>query len=285
MRILMIISISAVFLLMVLGGLVSATESGMGCGSDWPLCQGRLIPPFEGPEILLEWLHRLVAAATGLLVLSVVGVSWRRNAALARAALGLLALQVALGALAVRLELPSAVSTLHLAAGTGLFAMLIGLWTLAGRNGPMEAHVDLPRSLLWAAVLFTFVQMVLGAYVRHSGAGLACPHPVICLPSEHLSVTMQFLHRLTALVVLCLVHAAGFRVIRLSPERALRRTALSAVVLVVLQVLLGVLSVTTLLQPHVTTTHLAVALLLLGVLVHLAVRAGLRVRVAEEARS
>jgi heme A synthase len=258
---------------MILGGLVSATESGLGCGTDWPLCQGRLIPPFDEPEVFLEWFHRLVAAITGLLVLGAVIASWRQSSALAAAALVLLAIQVVLGAVTVRLELPPEVSTAHLAVGTALFAVLIA--TFVAQSAPTAEGISLPSRLLLAVALVTFLQMVLGAYVRHSGAGLACPHPIICLPSEHLSVTVHFLHRLMALVVLGLVHAAGMRVLRLSSEPVLRCAALLALVLVVVQILLGVLSVTTLLQPHVTTTHLAVALSLLGALVYLAARAAL----------
>jgi heme A synthase len=270
MRTLIVLAALAVLLLMVLGGVVSSTESGLGCGPDWPLCQGRLIPPFDQPEVFIEWFHRLVAALTGLLVVGAAIASWRVSAALAGAALGLLLAQVLLGALTVRLELPPVVSTAHLATGTALFAVLIGIWALTARRG--EAFAGLPSGLLWTAVFVTYGQMVLGAYVRHSNAGLACPDPSLCLPSAQWPVLIHFLHRLTALVVLGVVHAVGCRVLRTARTPGSKVAALTAMILVVVQIGLGVLSVSTRLSPHVTTTHLAVALLLIGSLVYLAVR-------------
>lgn len=275
-------AIVGVFLLMVLGGLVSATGSGLGCGDEWPRCNSRWIPSFDSPEVFWEWLHRLVAAITGLLVLGAGLVAWRRSPALAAGALVLLAVQVVLGAITVRLELPPAVSTAHLAVGTALFAVLIALFVVQSPSAsPTPAAAGgppLPLGLLGAAALATFLQMVLGAYVRHIGAGLACPHPIVCWPSEYLSVTVHFLHRLMALVVLGLVHAAAVRLRRLAGEPGLRRAGLLALVLVVVQIGLGILSVQTLLQPHVTTTHLAVALLLLGTLVYAYTHVALRTR-------
>ena len=271
-------AVIGVFLLMILGGLVSATGSGLGCGDEWPLCNGRLIPSFDEPEVFIEWFHRLVAAIAGFLVLGAVLVSRRQSAALAASALGLLAVQVVLGAITVRLELPPAVSTAHLAVGTALFAVLIAILIVpsARRQAPLAEPV--PLGLLGIATLATFLQMILGAYVRHIGAGLACPDPIVCLPSQYLPVTVHFLHRLMALVVFGLVHAAGIRLLRLPSEPALRRAGLIAMVLVVVQIGLGVLSVSTQLQAHVTTTHLAVALLLLGTLVYAYTQGALRAR-------
>ena len=60
------------YLLVVFGGIVRITGSGMGCGDDWPLCNGEWIPPFTF-ETVIENTHRLLAAGIGLVVLSVFG--------------------------------------------------------------------------------------------------------------------------------------------------------------------------------------------------------------------
>src|SRR5918912_1588914 len=66
------------FGLIVLGGVVRITGSGMGCGDHWPLCDGQWFPPLDLPT-LIEIAHRWVAALVSLVVLAVAGVAWRRH--------------------------------------------------------------------------------------------------------------------------------------------------------------------------------------------------------------
>ncbi|HET9725984.1 MAG TPA: COX15/CtaA family protein, partial [Gemmatimonadales bacterium] len=97
--------------LIVLGGVVRITGSGMGCGDHWPRCDGQWFPPLDLPT-LIEIGHRWVAALVSLVVLAVAVVAWRRHRdepALrtpALVALGLLVVQVLLGAVTVKLALP-----------------------------------------------------------------------------------------------------------------------------------------------------------------------------------
>src|SRR5919106_3593558 len=64
-------------LLIVLGAWVRITGSGMGCGDDWPLCNGRLLPPFDDLATVIEWGHRQTAALVSLLVFALAGYAWR----------------------------------------------------------------------------------------------------------------------------------------------------------------------------------------------------------------
>src|SRR3989454_6852185 len=63
------------YLLIILGAIVRITGSGMGCGEHWPLCNGKLLPPLDLPT-LIEYTHRLVAAAVSALVVAVAGYAW-----------------------------------------------------------------------------------------------------------------------------------------------------------------------------------------------------------------
>lgn len=62
--------------LVVIGVIVRATDSGMGC-PDWPLCYGQILPPLDDYKAWLEWIHRTVAALIGLIALGVVAAALR----------------------------------------------------------------------------------------------------------------------------------------------------------------------------------------------------------------
>src|SRR5256884_8625672 len=129
------------YLLIVLGAVVRITGSGLGCGNHWPLCNGRLFPPLGDIGTVIEWSHRLVAALVTTLVVGLAAYAfwlWRRaqlvNPGLTPGvrkptaplvALGLLILQILLGAITVKLELPPWTVILHLATAMLLFATLL----------------------------------------------------------------------------------------------------------------------------------------------------------------
>ncbi|HKC46804.1 MAG TPA: COX15/CtaA family protein, partial [Gemmatimonadales bacterium] len=116
----------ACYLLIVLGGIVRITGSGLGCGDEWPICHGRLIPSFADIPTLIEWSHRLVAAIVSMLVAALAAsVWWQRQRGAGSAersvpgrtgyvALGLLFVQVLLGSVTVKLRLPPWTIVLHL---------------------------------------------------------------------------------------------------------------------------------------------------------------------------
>src|SRR5205085_4500580 len=62
---------------LVFGAIVRISGSGMGCGDHWPLCYGRLFPPMNRPDLVVEWTHRLLASILVLTVASFALVAWR----------------------------------------------------------------------------------------------------------------------------------------------------------------------------------------------------------------
>src|SRR5437870_10431996 len=116
----------ATFALVVLGGVVRVSGSGLGC-PDWPLCHGRVLPPLELHSII-EYSHRTTASLTSALVVLTAVVAWlawrkRRDIVIpATVALVLLVVQVLLGAITVRLELPPMIVLAHLATAMALLA-------------------------------------------------------------------------------------------------------------------------------------------------------------------
>ncbi len=117
------------YVLIVIGGYVSATGSGLAC-PDWPLCQGQVIPSLEG-AVLVEYTHRLFALVAGAFILSTALYALlkigneKKIVALSTASLILLAAQVILGMITVRTELDPVVTTGHLALASGVFALVL----------------------------------------------------------------------------------------------------------------------------------------------------------------
>jgi protoheme IX farnesyltransferase len=277
LRRLTLLTIGLTLLLIALGGMVRATGAGLAC-PDWPLCHGRLVPPLEGP-ILVEYSHRLVASLVGFLMILVAVQVWRRyrrDAAIVRftlVALSLLVAQVLLGGLTVRAALTPALVATHLGTAMAFLAALLLLSLAAVRRG--ETSPTLPgvrtrlRGVTLLAALLTFGQIVLGGYVSSSGAALACPDLLLCrgslLPPEGGLVLIHYLHRVGALAV-----AGSVALLLLRGRTAgglLRRLAVGAGVLVLLQIGLGVLNVATQVAAPVTVLHLLTATALFGMLI------------------
>src|SRR5512144_724086 len=177
---------------MTLGNVVSATGSGLAC-PDWPLCHGSVIPPLRA-DVLIEYGHRLSALAATVLILAASLATLRSSAParlrrLAWLLPALLALQIALGGITVLLRLPHLISTAHL---VNALLILGGLVLLASRPGTMVVDPSVQKSarLARVGVAVLLVQLALGGYVRHAGAGLACPDFPLCsgdvLPSHWL---------------------------------------------------------------------------------------------------
>ena len=181
---------------------------------------------------------------------------------LAAGALALVMFQGLLGGLTVLYRLPTLVLVMHL--GTSM--LFLSLTThLASRGEAAEA----PRGPLWFTAAAVYAQIVIGATVRHTGAGLVCGADIpFCRGAlwpwnVHPMVHLHMVHRAFAFVVAALVFWSALRLARESAGR-LRIFALLAPVLVVLQILLGLLTVTTFKDLVPLTAHLLLAALLLA---------------------
>lgn len=269
------------------GGLVTSTGSGLSV-PDWPLSFGTLMPPMRG-GVLFEHGHRMLATTVGLLTIGLVVWLLRREPRgwvrrLGVAALGLVVLQGVLGGLTVLLKLPTIVSVAH--AGTAeLFLCLTAGIAVVTSRGWIEAPAPLPdrgtpslRALATLAAVVVYGQILLGALVRHSGAGLAIPDFPLAFgrlvpPFDSRLVAYHFAHRVGALVTVACV---GWLVARVLRERAavaaLRRPALLLLVLVAFQVFLGALTVWSRKAVVPTTLHLLTGALILVTTLVLALR-------------
>ncbi len=175
-----------VWLLIVIGGVVRVTGSGLGC-PDWPLCYGQALPPPE-TTARIEFSHRLVAGVGGLLILGMAIVAWRRYrdrrwiawpAALMVVMLGL---QFLLGAAVVLTELEPLSVAVHLGAALIIFACSLVVALVANRPAALDREVYPARyeALVLAAVVALFLLLTTGAVVVGEGASYACPDWPLC---------------------------------------------------------------------------------------------------------
>jgi protoheme IX farnesyltransferase len=282
---------AAVFFLLIAGALVTSTESGLAV-PDWPLSYGRFMPPMVG-GIFYEHGHRLVAAAVSTLVgLQMAVLLWgEKRRALRRAgvlAFAAILCQAILGGLTVIFLLPPAVSSAHAGLAEIVFALTACLaWTTARRwtsgaivedvspsDGPLLASA---YRLTLAAAGAVYVQILLGAVMRHTGAGLAIPDFPLAFGSlvpaassfARRGVPIHFAHRLGAIAVTVLVGLAARRLHTLRKAcPALASLGAAWIALLVVQLTLGAFSIWSKKAVAVTTAHLAVGALcwLTGVL-------------------
>jgi len=127
-------SVLSTYVLIVIGGYVVFSGSGLACGSSgpdsWPLCNGQVIPTLSGP-VLVEWTHRLFTLIVGLFVLGTAVVAWtryrqeKRILQFSTASFLILLGQILLGMVTVKTDLDPLVSTAHLAVASALFSAVI----------------------------------------------------------------------------------------------------------------------------------------------------------------
>ncbi len=273
--------------LIFVGGLVTSTGTGLAV-PDWPLSFGQVFPPMVG-GVLYEHGHRLVAAFVGVLTvtLAVLLSNWEPRAWVRRLGLGALAavlIQGSLGGLTVLLRLPTSVSVTHACLAQVFFCLTVTIavctsprWLSSREVGVETTGLSL-HVLTRVTVGLVFGQLLLGALMRHTGAGLAIPDfPLafgrIIPPFESQGVLIHFLHRAGALVVAIAISWTVARVLSVfGSEAQLRRPALALFALLMLQLTLGALTIWT--QRAVTpmTAHVAVGAAVLATSVMLALR-------------
>ncbi len=194
------------YFLIILGSTVRVTESGMGCPG-WPLCYGQL-GPIDHFHALLEQSHRYVVALVTVLVVLTAVAAWRlardrRSVVVpATAALGVIAIQIALGAITVITHNAPITVALHLLFGLIVLAVtwvtvaavfVVRRPTAGRRLGPLG----------YATVGLTFVLLISGSMVVDGGATYACPSWPFCTAHGIAAplVAIQYAHRFTVLIV------------------------------------------------------------------------------------
>ena len=265
-RRLAVASTVATLALVTVGGLVRATKSGLGCGTDWPHCSGKLLPSLEQRAQLIEFSHRAVAGLVIVLIGALATWALLRYRDRPRVvwpsviAFGLVLFQAVLGAIVVKLELDAISVVLHLATALSLLALLIYLDV--GLYPVSTSDLGNVRKLATVGAGSVFLLLLVGSYVSGSHAGNAFPDwPLMngkAIPD--LSVepyAIHFLHRALAAIVGVVVLVVTLRIVRAGTP-AMARAAQAAAGLFLLEVLIGAANVWTGQNAAFVTLHLAI---------------------------
>jgi heme A synthase len=268
------------YALILAGGIVRITGSGMGCGDHWPKCNGVWIPQFTA-ETLIEYTHRALAAGIGAVVLIVVCFALKDRdkpgfggpGGLVRPVLlgaVLVVVQALLGMITVKMELPTSVIVVHFVTALMFATTLLVTAVRAGTFGGVHvapSETERQARKVWriaiASAVFGLILIAMGALTANTpGAPVACQGFPLCrgglmpprgVPAAHI----QFTHRILAYLFFFHIMGAGMVARRQSISRATRNAVIASQVAVVLQIIVAAVMVLSHLPPHWQAMHLA----------------------------
>ena len=288
--------------LIVAGGLVTSTGSGLAV-PDWPTSYGYFMFSFPLSEmvggVFYEHGHRLIASAVGCLTILLAAWMWWADPRswvkrLASVALAVVVVQGILGGMTVLYFLPAPVSISHAGLAHIFFCLIVSLalftspgwlsaYQAAGSSGGdgVSAGTDdvVLRRTVTATAMIVYVQILIGATMRHTDAGLAIPDFPLAFgrlvpPEWNQAIYTHFAHRVGALVTLVAILAAARCVwVHHRMRKELTHPVLLMVVLVVAQIALGGWTVLSGKAVAVNTAHVATGALLLVTSLAVALRA------------
>ena len=272
--------VACTVILILAGSLVTSHDAGLSV-PDWPTSYGWSMftfpPSMWVANIFYEHGHRLIASTVGFLTIVLAIWLWiaERDAWvrwLGVAALGAVIAQGLLGGLTVLFFLPPAVSTAHAGLAEIFFCLTvaIALFSSPGWTGERAALDDIGlRRAATATTVLIYSQILIGATMRHTGAGLAIPDfPLMFggVVPDHWDpkIAIHFAHRVGALVVTLAILATATRIwSRARDRRELTRPAGMLLALVATQVTLGALTVLSARDPWINSVHVVCGALVL----------------------
>jgi cytochrome c oxidase assembly protein subunit 15 len=282
---------AATLLLVAAGGMVTSTQSGLAV-PDWPTTYGQQMFSFPYSQmvggIFYEHGHRLIATVVGMLTIGLAALLWWREPRrwvrrLGFIALGTVILQGLLGGITVLYFLPDPVSIGHAGLAQIFFCLTVAIALFTSRTwqAPPAPPVDDPhlqRRLVWLTLL-VYVQALIGATMRHTGAGLAIPDFPLVFggvfpPAWTTPVAIHYAHRVGAIAVTLAVLATAAHVwSNHGGRRELVRPVWLLILALACQVTLGALVILTGKQPVINTVHVAGGAIVLATSLVLTLRA------------
>src|SRR5690625_2010549 len=266
-------TIGMVFILLG-GALVTKTDSGAGCGTSWPLCNGQFIPSEITPELVIELSHRLVSSVIGITVLSLAVLSWvfighiREVKFLSFLSVFFLVFQGLLGAAAVVWGQSDFVLALHfgisLISFATVFLLMLLIFEVDKKFDTSSLYIKKSdRIHIYVLTVFTIIVVYTGALVRHVNANLVCSSWPFCNNSSPFAFSeytfhqwVQMGHRLLAGILLIWTVLFFIHVLKSYRHNWVMFWGwLTTLILIIMQVLFGALIIFTSLNLWVAILH------------------------------
>lgn len=275
LKIYSVITTIGMFVILLMGAIVTSTDSGDGCGNSWPLCYGKLLPPQPELETIIEYSHRIVSGLLGIMVIILAVWTWkklshiRETKALAFLSVFLIVFQGLLGAAAVIWGQSSAVLALHfgisLLSVAAVFLLTVLVFEADRYGQEFVVKIDSKfRTNLYAFFVFLYIVIYSGAFVRHTQASLACSSWPFCNANEWLPPLnsiegIHFVHRILAfflVIWLFYLFIKARKTTRIDTNfQVVSKSLLYSFILILLQVASGALVVFTKLNLFITLAH------------------------------
>lgn len=275
-------SIAMLFIL-IGGALVTKTDSGMGCGRSWPLCNGEWLPTDITPELVIELAHRLVTGAGAIMVFVLSIWSWikfghvRETKFLAALSSSFLLIQALFGAAAVIWPQSDFVLALHfgvsLISFSAVLLLTLLLFEVDKKFDAEKLVVDSRMTFHMVGIaVYTYFVIYTGALVRHTNASLVCPDWPLCVNSSfalpnNMYEWIQMGHRAAAgLIFFWILYATILAWKHYRQEKIIFWGWNTALVLVILQVIAGALIIYSRQNLYIALAHALFIACLFGLL-------------------
>lgn len=273
-----ILAAAMLFLVNIIGFIDTMTNSAMGCGSGYPLCNGSIFPDFSDYHSVIEYTHRIVVGLASILLFVVSAVAWFRYKfpkmkwLVIFAVLGILG-ESTLGALTVMIKLSPLLLAAHLGIALISFSALVNIAYSIYMVEKKDNHLEkMPPSfslLSWFTFVFLYAAIYFGGYVAKTGSGeffRGFPFPTEHFKTVGNAFWVDVIHRLFALGLMILFFciillAKKYRQIR--PE--IYRFSLINFAFILLQGLSGALLIYTHLSLGAVLLHVSILSLLVGI--------------------
>ncbi len=268
---------ATIFLVNILGFIDTMTNSALGCGRGYPLCNGSFLPDFSDYHSVIEYTHRIFVGLASIMLFVVSAIAWFRYKTkkikwlVLFAIVGILG-ESTLGALTVLMPLSPMLLAAHLGIALISFAALVNIaYVIYVEERKIQRLEKLPSSFTlfsWFVFVFLYAAIYFGGYVAKTGAGGAFrgfPIPTESLAEVGNAFWVDVTHRLFALGLLILFIAVNRFAKRTRTSRPdIYRISQINIFFILLQALSGALLIYTQLSLGAVLLHVSILSLLVG---------------------